>query len=252
MLHRESVSEKVEIITLRWPEKRNSLAPEDAREVAKAITDASAAADCVVLTGDGAFCSGGDLRRFAEISASVDHATLRDHVYGDIQAMMRSIEASPVPVIAAVDGAAVGLGLDLALACDMCFVGPDGWLQQGWGRAGLIAGTGGIAFLQRLHPRLIWRMLAEQERLSAERCAELGLAEMGKPTAREAAICRAEQLAAIGRDVLSTYTVLARAQTWPDTAHMRHSAESQARYIGSTQFRELAARILSGQRRPTS
>jgi enoyl-CoA hydratase/carnithine racemase len=244
MLTSEAVSDRVQVVTMRWPEKRNSLAPEDTKAVAAAITDAGRAADCVILTGDGAFCSGGDLKRFADISATVDHATLRDHVYGDVQAMMRSIETSPVPVIAAVDGPAVGLGMDLALACDICFVGPDGWMQQGWGRAGLIAGTGGIAFLQTVRPKLLWRLLADQERLSADRCEEFGLAEPGHPTARAAAIGRAGKLVSIGRDVLSTYTRLARTQTWPDSRHMGHCAEAQARYIGSANFRELAARVL--------
>ena len=246
MLTIEQPTDGISVITLRWTEKRNALNPDDARVIADAIDQATSESDCVILTGEGAFCSGGDLRAFAEISATKTHGEIRDHVYRDVQRMFRSIELAPVPVIAAVDGPAVGLGMDLALAADMCVVGPSGWLQQGWGRAGLIAGTGGVSFLQTTAPGLVWRLLATQERLDAQTCAELGLAEVATLSGLTQALGRAQDLIAMGHDVLSAYVRLARPLTWPAPEHFALAAETQARFIGSAQFRELAARVLGG------
>jgi 2-(1,2-epoxy-1,2-dihydrophenyl)acetyl-CoA isomerase len=159
--------------------------------------------------------------------------------------MIRSIRDSPVPIISAVDGAAVGLGMDLALAADLCFVGPKGWLRQGWGQAGIIAGTGGVSFLQAIRPGLLWKLLASQERLDAQLCHELGIAEIGSPTALDAARECAASLATLGRDVVNAYTRLARPCTWPSEDHFNMCAEIQARLIGSENFRELAARVLA-------
>ena len=61
--------------------------------------------------------------------------------------MIRTLMAVPVPTIAAVDGAAVGMGMDLALACDSRFIGTTGWMRQGWARYGAIPATGGLVFL---------------------------------------------------------------------------------------------------------
>jgi enoyl-CoA hydratase/carnithine racemase len=233
------------VVTLRWTEKRNSLAPEDASEVAEAIRTASAQASAVVLTGEGSFCAGGDLKRFAELSATETIGDIKDKVYGNVQSMIRSIRDSPVPVISAVDGAAVGLGMDLALATDLCFVGPKGWLRQGWGQAGIIAGTGGVSFLQSVRPGLVWRLLATQERLDAQLCHDLGVAEIGLPTALDAARLCATALAGLGRDVVNAYTRLARPCTWPEDDHFNMCAEIQARLIGSANFRELSAQVLT-------
>jgi enoyl-CoA hydratase/carnithine racemase len=233
------------IVTLDWPEKRNSLGPEDTVEVAAAIEEAGARArSAVVLTGAGAFCAGGDLRAFSEVSRTLPVAQIRDTVYGRVQRMVRALAECAVPTIAAVDGPAVGLGLDLALACDMRFVGPKGFLQQGWARAGLIAGTGGVGLLERAAPGRLWQLIATQERLGPERAAELGLAEPATGTALEAARQRAEELAAVERDVLGHYCRLSRSDRWPAAEHFELSAEIQASLIGSERFRAFTERIL--------
>ena len=93
---------------------------------------------------------------------------VRDAVYGRFQRLPRTILSAPVPVFAAVDGPAVGLGMDLALMCDDRFIGPKGWLRQGWGALGLVPGTGGELLLRRLAPNLIWQLLGSGERRSTD------------------------------------------------------------------------------------
>jgi enoyl-CoA hydratase/carnithine racemase len=229
------------LVTMRWADKRNALGPSEAREITAAVDRAAEQAlAAVVLTGEGAFCSGGDLRTFADISARHSVTDIRDHVYADMQGILRALAACPVPTIAAVDGPAIGLGFDLALACDMRFVGPSGWLQQGWAMAGLINATGGIALMNALNPAAVWRVIAEQPRLDRETASDLGLAERADGTAVDSAIARAQQLSAIPRDVLTHYCELDRGCRWPDPSHFDRAAAIQAELIGSPRFRELA------------
>lgn len=237
------------IVTLRWTEKRNALSAVDARAVADAIGRASEqSCTAIVLTGEGAFCAGGDLRAFAELSAKHDAAGIRTHVYGDVQAMVRALRDAPVPTIAAVDGPAVGLGMDLALACDVRLIGPDGWLRQGWGSAGLISATGGTWFVERARRGLVWELLAHQAKLDGPRCEELSLARATGDLALTAAQELAEQLSAIPREVLAAYAKLTRAGTFPDDAYLELCATFQSEFIGSQRFRDLASRLLAGNR----
>lgn len=234
------------VVTLDWPEKRNALSADDAVEVAEAIRAAGASgAAAVVLTGAGAFCSGGDLRFFSELSASISVQQIRTRVYEDVHSMMRALGAVPVPTIAAVDGPAIGLGLDLALACDQRFVGPGGWLRQGWATAGLVHGTGGMAMLEHLAPGLVWRLLATQDKLDASACDRLGLGEPGEPSALDASIIRADQFAVLPREALEAYVELGRPVRWPDEAHFTRSADLQAQLIGSEPFREFSRAVLA-------
>ncbi|MCK8669768.1 enoyl-CoA hydratase/isomerase family protein [Rhodococcus sp. NPDC003382] len=234
------------IVTLRWTDKRNALSADDADLVAEAITGAGAesAARALVLAGEGQFCAGGDLPFFAELGRTLTPEEIHRTIYGRVQAMVRALRDCPVPTIAAVDGAAVGLGMDLALACDMRFVGPKGFLMQGWARAGLIPGTGGTALLHRVAPERLWQLLATQERVSAERAVELGLAESGEPDALTAALARVEALSYIDRRVLGDYAALARRAAWPDEENFDQAGARQGHLLTSQHFRDLTRQLL--------
>jgi enoyl-CoA hydratase len=236
------------IVTMGWPEKRNALNPDNAVELADALQRAADLdTSAVILTGNGAFCAGGDLPAFAQLSATVGVEEIQKAVYGKVQAMMRALRACPVPTIAAVDGPAVGLGFDLALGCDMVFVGLSGWFRQGWARAGLIAGTGGIGLLARRCPSELWPLIASQEKITAARAVTLGLAEECVGDARAAALARADDLALIPREVLSYYVELTRTELWPGSEHFDRAAQIQASLIGSQGFRSRAQRLLSAR-----
>ena len=109
----------VAVVTIQRPERRNALDSATATAVRNAVDEASSEARVIVLTGSGgAFCAGGDLEELQRWSDS-PHEEIEEGLYRSFQGMIRSIRASAAVVIAAVDGAAVGAGMDLALACDL-------------------------------------------------------------------------------------------------------------------------------------
>jgi enoyl-CoA hydratase len=108
----------------------------------------------VVITGSGdrAFCAGADIRQMQEMSLDWGREwTLLGH---DV---FNKIEALPKPVIAAINGTAVGGGCELALACDFRFMAEDARLGQPEIKLGMIPGWGGT---QRL-PRIVGVSLAK-------------------------------------------------------------------------------------------
>ena len=236
----------VAVVSMDWPEKRNALGPADTAQVGLAIEEAAALpVSGVVLTGTGAFCAGGDLDQFAQLSAETSPEEVRQHIYAEVHSVLRAIRGCPVPVVAVVDGAAVGLGFDYALACDMCLIGPHGWLQQGWALAGLIHGAGGSGFVQSAAGPAFWRLVADQERLDAHQAAELRIGEATEGPALDAAVARLVVLGRLPREVLNAYTSLYRDRRWPDQAYFDRCADYQSRFIGSEDFRNRAARILA-------
>jgi enoyl-CoA hydratase/carnithine racemase len=239
-------------VWMDWPAKRNALGPADTLELGNGIDRAGSLASIgVVVSGVGSFCAGGDLEQFASLSASFSVDEIRAKIYSNVHSVLRAIRSCPVPVVAAVDGPAVGLGFDYALACDMCFVGSEGWMQQGWAVAGLIHGAGGSAFVQRAGGQLFWRLVADQQRLDGPAAEKLGIAEAAEGRALDAAVERLRRLGRLPREVLEAYTSLFREQRWPDGAFLQRCADFQSKFIGSESFRSRAQVILSRSAAPS-
>lgn len=118
--------------------------------MAAAIESAGQQARVILLTGAGGyFCAGGDLEELDRWShLEVDE--IGDTLYDSFQSMIRAIRSTPAVVIAAVDGPAVGAGMDLALACDLRVATEGARLGQVWVRLGVIPGTGGAGLMQLL------------------------------------------------------------------------------------------------------
>lgn len=129
------------LLTLNDPDRRNAMSDTMTESWRAIIEDLRNDPDlrCVVITGAGhAFSSGGDLGWIAG-RGDFEVAALRDHMLDYYRAWL-SIRALEVPTIAAVNGAAVGAGLCLALACDLRYAAEDAKLIAPFTRLGLHPG----------------------------------------------------------------------------------------------------------------
>jgi len=145
----EAVDDGILTLTLNRPEHRNALDARLRDALAGALDRAALAADvrAVVLTGgDGAFCAGGDLGSFEELH----DARVYRHVSHRLSELMEAVERLEKPVVAAIDGAAAGAGLTLALACDWRVASPRARLLFREGRLNLVPTHGGVTRLVKL------------------------------------------------------------------------------------------------------
>jgi len=166
----------VALLRLNRPETLNALDRELVSGLGDALERITAdpAVRAVVLTGEGgAFCSGADLK---EALRDLDGGVSLGERLALFQRNVRLIASAKQPVIAAVDGAAVGFGADLALACDLRLVSERAYFEEKFVGIGLMPDGGGTFQL----PRLIGlgralELLLLGERLTAGRAVELGL-----------------------------------------------------------------------------
>ncbi len=178
---------------------RNVLSPEFYAAVTTAL--AQAAADehigAVILTGEGGhFCAGGDLRQLAR-RRELPIAQRREKLEG-LHDLIRAVRDCPKPVIAAVEGAAAGAGLSLALACDMLVAAKNSVFSVAYVKVGLTPDGGATAFLSEFVSRqVLTELCLTGERMSGERMAQLGavnrLAEPGQALLQ--ALVLAQQMA---------------------------------------------------------
>jgi enoyl-CoA hydratase/carnithine racemase len=146
-----TVNDGVGTILLNRPDRKNAFTMEMIDDWTAALVSARTDADVrvIVLTGAGdAFCSGVDLERFSEAESSPleRKRTLTDRIHR----VAYALEDLDKPVIAAVNGVAVGAGMDMALMCDIRLAGRSARLSEGYVRVGLVPGDGGCYFLPRL------------------------------------------------------------------------------------------------------
>jgi 2-(1,2-epoxy-1,2-dihydrophenyl)acetyl-CoA isomerase len=141
----------VTVLRLDRPKRRNALTV----DLVAALADAVAAAPregarVVVLTGsDPVFCAGGDL---TDLSAVADRGAIAvsETIYGQFHRLVRTIGEVGVPVVAAVNGPALGAGLDLAAVCDLRVASEEAVFASSWIGVGLVPGMGGALWLTRL------------------------------------------------------------------------------------------------------
>jgi enoyl-CoA hydratase/carnithine racemase len=139
----------VATLTLNRPGTKNALNPDLIEALEKGLDEviADPSVRAVVLTGaGGAFCSGADLKA----GMAGDVAGDIDRKIDDLHAVIRRIVCAPKPFVAAVDGAAVGFGCDLALACDLRVLSTAGYLQEIFVKIGLMPDGGGTFWVPRL------------------------------------------------------------------------------------------------------
>lgn len=142
-------------LTMNEPERRNPLTgntavPEILAALERIHDDRSVRA--VILTGAGsAFSSGGDIRTMQKQSAAdVEGMRIRHDYRTGIQRLPLALFNLEVPVIAAVNGAAMGAGLDLACMCDVRIASEHAKFAESFVKLGIIPGDGGAWLLQRI------------------------------------------------------------------------------------------------------
>jgi 2-(1,2-epoxy-1,2-dihydrophenyl)acetyl-CoA isomerase len=140
-------SDGVLLVLLNRPEKMNSLDETMVGELQSAMTTASSDSDvrCVVITGEGrAFSAGRD------ISSAQPDEDAYDIIANHVNPMLATIYHCPKPTIAAVNGPAMGVGLGIALACDIVLAADNARLSSPFARLGVALDSGGHYFLPRL------------------------------------------------------------------------------------------------------
>jgi enoyl-CoA hydratase len=183
----------VTVVRIARPEVHNALNAEVLQQLDAAVADASVdgATRAIVLTGTGdrAFSAGADLDELAGLDAAGAHAVLRSG-----QQVLRRIETSPVPVIAAVNGLALGGGFELVLASSFPVLAERSTLGLPEAGLGLIPGYGGTQRLTRtVGPQVARHVMLTGQRLTAARAYELGLTPLPPVTDAEVVdvACRA-------------------------------------------------------------
>ena len=175
-------AEGVALVTINRPDKLNALNADVLNDLDVCFRHAHSDEDVkgVVLTGAGekSFVAGADISQFTQLDALTGH---RFALQG--QAVFNRIEEMPKPVVAAVNGFALGGGCELALACHLRVAAEQASFGQPEVNLGILPGYGGT---QRL-PRLVGRGLATElvltgERISAQRAYEIGLVNRVVPT----------------------------------------------------------------------
>lgn len=146
---------RVLVATLNRPEVKNAFSEKMLSDFIATLERASADPEigCVVLTGAGdVFCSGGDLGRRSRDEAAGDPTPLerRQRLQKVTHRVAQAVERFDKPLICAVNGAAVGAGMDLSLMCDIRFAGQSARFAERYIRVGLLPGNGGAWFLPRL------------------------------------------------------------------------------------------------------
>ena len=175
-LHYE-VADAIATITLDNPTRKNAFTLDMIDDWADAVRAAAEddAVRVVILTGAGdAFCSGIDLSVLQAVE-DVPLARKRMLTHG-VHKVARAVEALDKPLIAAVNGVAVGAGLDMALMCDMRFMGRSARLSEGYIKVGLVPGDGGAWFLPRLvGPAKALELLLTGDFVDADEALRIGM-----------------------------------------------------------------------------
>ena len=172
------VEDGVAVITLEAPERRNALSVEMATELSEAAArvDADPTVGALVVTGGPHFCAGA----VRSVLADTGLDPVEDTAYRNLETVYQAftrIGSVQVPTIAAVRGAAVGAGLNLALSTDLRIVSRTARLLPGFAQIGIHPGGGHFTLLNRVAGREAAAALGLfGEEVTGERAVELGIA----------------------------------------------------------------------------
>lgn len=246
----EMHGDAVALITLNRPQQLNAFNKQMRGDLTDAVCRASAdaAVRAVVVTGEGRGFSAG-----ADVTDAAMGRTVEDVLNAEYAGFLSVIQTMEKPVIAAVNGPAAGIGMSLALTCDLRVIAADAYLMSAFANIGLVP-DGGLSWLltQEVGYARAYQLAVEAEKISAERCLALGLvnrvAEPGR--AAEEALAWAQSLTERAPLALAATkrAFRAAAQDGLRNAHA-YEAMLQNRLLASEDCREGVAALLQ-KRKP--
>lgn len=149
-----TLSDGIGTITLNRPQVRNAFTFPMLREWERMLREARGddTVKVVVLTGAGdkAFCSGVDLGSISNANPDLTPLERKSQLHDEVHRVARAVADLDKPIIAAINGVAVGAGLDMALMCDLRIMSTSARVAEGYVKVGLTPGDGGAYYLPRI------------------------------------------------------------------------------------------------------
>ncbi|MBW3602123.1 MAG: enoyl-CoA hydratase [Actinobacteria bacterium] len=247
LVRSEAAGDGVRLVTLTDPDKRNAMGPDMAAELVGVVADVASDAGvrALVVTGEGtAFCAGADLPAlFGDPGRDVadTHEVLQDYYRAFL-----AVHDLAVPTVAAVNGPAVGAGLNLALSCDVRVAGPAATFGATFARIGLHPGGGCTWFLvEALGASRALRTLLLGETVDADQAVAWGLADGPEDDAPTAALELAGRFAAVEGPLARRIKrgVRLAVETRDLGAVLEYESWAQAASAGSPRLQEWVARF---------
>jgi len=238
-------------ITLNRPTKLNALNAATITELGQAIDQARADASVrgILLTGSGekAFVAGADIAELAQLSGpGAQEASAKG------QAVFRRFETSPKPVVAAVNGFALGGGCELAMACHIRVAAENARFGQPEVNLGLLPGYGGTQRLVQLVGKgKALELLLTADQIKADEAVRLGLANHVVPQAELISFCKSLLTKVLGKAPQAVGFTIDCVNTFFDEGgEAGYSAEAAAfgQAFGTADFKEGTAAFL--EKRP--
>ena len=247
-----SVADHVAVITVNDPDRRNALTDEISARLRAAVeqVEADPAVHAVVITGAGkAFCAGADLSALGAAGGPAPAEDLQ-RIYDGFMA----VGDCTLPTIAAVNGPAVGAGLNLAMAADVRIAGPRAVFDARFQKLGLHPGGGATWMLQRaVGPEVARAALLFGMRFDAESAVRHGLALTIADDPVAAALELAAGPAAAPRDVVLATKKTMRATASPGSLDNEQHQVAMRTELGpqvySIQSPEFANRLAAARRK---
>lgn len=230
--------EPIATVVISNPDRRNAVTEAATQELAAAFRelDADDEVRCVVLTGEGeAFCAGADLSSFSGTPSA-------ESIDRGFHAAVREIATCSKPVLARVDGPAIGAGAAIAIACDLVYASESARIGFSFSRIGLTADSGATFLLPRLvGVQQAFELLATGEILDAEEAGGIDIVTDVVPAEELDALVdeRAAELANGPTKALSSLRrLLLRANANTLEEHLELEAREQIRMFHSADSTE--------------
>ena len=246
--------EHIAKIIINRPEAKNAFSPEMIAVWREALERAQADQDIrvIVVTGKGdTFCSGGDIRDMAE--GKLRSWDMKKFLWDGVHRIVLALEDTDKPVIAAINGAAMGAGLDMAIMCDLRVCSDKAKMAESYIMMGVVPGDGGAYFL----PRLVGiaralELLLTGKVISPKEALEIGLVNRVVPHEKlmEETLSFAKEIAS--KPPLATRMIkraVYQAQRSDLRSHLDYIS-SQLALLSETRDHQEAARAFLEKRKP--